>query len=187
MKIYSIDSRVYLNTLNRNDAKPLEVIGNDYEIFYNTPSVPYPYSMEHAVVFVESAIEKYMRREEFHMGIRLQSNELIGMCALSNIDLTNKKAELGYWLGKMYWGKGYATEALNLMLGFGFDKLDLNKIYAKVLSYNERSIKLLSSLKFSKEGINRQDIFHMGKFFDDISFGLLKKEYVTKYKIDIEN
>lgn len=63
------------------------------------------------------------------------------------------------------------------MLGFGFRELGLNKIYAKVLTYNERSIKLLESLKFYREGTNREDVLHMGMFLDDLTFSMLKRNY----------
>ena len=186
MRVSSIDSGVYLSTLEREDAETLQSIGNDPEIAHNSPSIPYPYKLEQAVLLVEVAAQKYISREEFHLGIRLPGNELIGLCALSSIDYANKKAELGYWLARKQWGRGYAKEAIELILGFGYGKLGLNRIYAKVLTTNERSIGLLGSLGFSEEGIHRQEVFRDGAFFDDISYSLLKKEHRERYKIVVE-
>lgn len=171
------DFRVYLDTLSVDDAQAIAVNANDKEIALNVPTIPYPYEKEHALSLIEIARQRYESKDEFHMGIHLLNRELIGLCALSSIDKTNRKAELGYWIGKNYWGHGYAKDALRLILFFGFERLDLNKIYAKVLTYNSRSINLLNSLGFSKDSTNREDVFHNGKFLDDLTFSMLKRDH----------
>lgn len=185
MKISSSGFSVYLRNLERDDADSVQLNGNEYEIAYNSPSVPHPYRREDALMLIELAIQRYANREEYHFGVFLEDNTLIGVCALANIDLINKKAELGYWLGKKYWGHGYAKQAIRLILSFGFNNLELNRIYAKVLTYNERSIGLLNSMQFQKESLNREDAFHMGKFLDDFTFVMLKKEYSENDKITL--
>jgi RimJ/RimL family protein N-acetyltransferase len=130
-------------------------------------------------------MQKYLLGEEFHLGIILD-NELIGLCGLASIDSANKKAELGYWIGKNYWGNGYGKEAVRLMAHFCFSELKLNKIYAKVLTNNERSIKLLGKLGFCNEGKSREDIYHMGSFLDDYTFSLLKIDYKDRENFLVE-
>lgn len=168
---------VYLESINANDVDAITLCGNDYEIAHNSPSVPYPYRKEDALMLVERAGEKYASEGELHMGVHLRNGEFAGMCALSNIDRANKKAEIGYWIARRHWRHGYAKQSIRTVLGFGFGRLGLNKIYAKVLAYNEKSINLLEGLGFHREGINIEDVFHMGKFMDDITFSMLKRDY----------
>jgi RimJ/RimL family protein N-acetyltransferase len=96
------------------------------------------------------------------------------------------RADIGYWIGRRHWEKGYGKEAVRLMLHFAFETLRLNRICAKVLVGNERSIRLLGALGFKKEGTAREEVFHMGKFMDDDSFGIVRSEYADNARISVE-
>jgi RimJ/RimL family protein N-acetyltransferase len=185
MKISSSGFSVYLGSISKDDAEAIESNGNDYEIASSMPSIPHPYKREDILAFIDFANYKYLNRDEYHLAVRLDNGTLIGMCALANIDTLNRKAELGYWLGRKYWGKGYAKQAIRLIMHLGFEELELNKIYAKVLTNNERSIGLLNSLKFQKEGLNREDVLHMGRFVDDFTFSMLKKDYTCSENVTL--
>ncbi len=185
MRISANGSSVYLDTIKLEDAPILKENANEKDIHIGVPIIPYPYKIEDAMAFIELATQKYISREEFSLGVHLQSKELIGMCSLHDIDSINKRAEIGYWIGKKYWGKGHAKDAIRLILGFGFGSLDLNKVYAKVLSHNERSSRLLSSLGFTKEGTSREEFLADGEYEDAFLFGLLKKEYGDEIKTDV--
>ena len=186
MKISAKDFRVYLSSLTTEDAEAIEININDPEVIsgINNPDVHSPYLVEHAMLFIGATMLKYETREEFHFGVRLLNGEFIGMCALFNIDNLNRKCEIGYWLGKKHWGNGYAKEAIKLLMGFGFSELSLNKISAKTLVGNARSIKLLGSLGFVNEGTSRKEIFRMDEFLDESNFGILSSEY-TGIDIDV--
>lgn len=185
MRISAKGFRLYLNTLSADDAHAIKEAADDEEIAMNSPAMPYPYEMQYVLSFLERAMQKYIAKEEFHFGIYLLDGEIIGLCALASVDMTNKKAELGYWVAKTHWGRGYGKEALKLILRFAFRDLGLNRIYARVLTANERSIRLLTSLNFQNEGTNRDDVFHLGVFMDDFIFGLLKSEYRDNTDIDV--
>ncbi len=187
MKVSAKGFSIYLNTPTIDDAEAIRENANDREIAINVPNIPNPYGIENALQFIGFAIQKYELKEDFHMCIRLLNGEFIGLCALVNIDKLNRKAELGYWVGAKYRGKGFAKEALRLIIGFGFSYLDLNRIYAKVLVHNERSVNLLNSLNFRKEGTNRDDVFHDGRFMDDVIFGVLKREYKDGIGVIVED
>ena len=98
------------------------------------------------------------------------------MISLMNIDEKNKNAEIGYWLGKKYWGKGIMREAVKLILQFGFKKLKLERIYAKVLHPNVASAKLLEKSGLRYEGRLRRATLRRGRWYDDLCFGILKTE-----------
>jgi hypothetical protein len=180
MEIRAKNLRVYLKSLEASDAGEMAKNADNDEIAYcigRSGEFPHPYTKEAALSFIEDAARKYDEKSAFHFGIRLNGGALIGACGAHTIDYNNVRGEIGYWLGRAYWGKGYAKEALTLLLGFCFNSLRLNKVSVTVLAFNERSINLLHSLNFAKEGTLRQNTLHGDVFVDDIVFSMLKHEY----------
>ena len=134
MRISAKGSDVYLSTLNTNDAQSICESINDPEVIagISNPVIHYPYTIDDATQFIRLSMLKYDSKEEFHMGVRARNGNLVGLCAIFNIDRENRKAEVGYWLGRQHWGKGYAKGAMHLLLAFGFGELNLNRIHAKL-------------------------------------------------------
>ncbi len=91
--------------------------------------------------------------------------------------MKNKKAELGYWLGKKHWGKGYVTQAVKLILNFGFNKLKLHKIYARLLAENIGSRKVLEKAGFKFEGTFKEHEYRHKRWHDVLNYGILRKDY----------
>jgi len=98
--------------------------------------------------------------------IKMESNEIIGSCGYNSLDFENAKAEIGYDIAKSFWGRGYASEAINSLLDYAFSSLKMNRIEAKVVPENLNSIKLLQKLNFTFEGTLRQSERVDGKFND---------------------
>ncbi|MFC6038768.1 GNAT family N-acetyltransferase [Paenisporosarcina macmurdoensis] len=76
-----------------------------------------------------------------------------------------------------FWGKGYGTEAMSLLLKFGFEILNLHRIGLNVFSYNTRGKKSYEKLGFKQEGIVRDELFYNGQYYDSILMGVLKDEF----------
>lgn len=189
MEIRAKNTRVYLKSLEPDDADELaKNADNDETAHYigRPGEFPHPYARLHALSFIEDATRKRYEKSAFHFGIRLNNGSLIGACGVYDIDYSNIKGELGYWLGRPYWGKGYAKEALALLLGFCFGSLRLNRVSVTVLAFNERSINLLRTLNFAKEGTLRQNTLHGEVFVDDLVFSMLKPEYESRANAAIE-
>ena len=147
MKISSKECDVYLETIDAKDVKAIVKNINDPEILSNINDPPIAfYTYGEAVQFI--GYTKYANIKEFHMGI-FSDSALMGMCALFNISY--KDSELGFWLGKEYRGGGNARKALKLLISFGFGNLGLERIYAKVLLTNYKSIRLLKAMRFVYE------------------------------------
>ena len=108
---------------------------------------------------------------------RRGSGDLIGTCGYYDWNRTMRKAEIGYDLDPAYWGSGIMTEALQAILKYGFERLNLNRIQAIIDSKNTRSIKLVERLGFKNEGVFRQNSYFKGQFRDDAVFSLLKHEW----------
>ena len=102
------------------------------------------------------------------------------MIGLMNIDYNNKNAEIGYWLGKKYWRKGIMKEAIKLILNFGFKKLKLVRVYARIMHPNIFSAKLLEKSGFQCEGRTRKTTLRRGKWMDDLVYSILSNEFKTK-------
>ena len=106
-----------------------------------------------------------------------QDNSIIGHCGFFDIDRSNCCAEISYCLKRESWGQGFMTEALDAMLKFGFEDYGLNRIVAKVIKGNARSIRVLQKLGFVPEDILRESLYKNGQYHDLIVFSILKSEY----------
>ena len=104
-----------------------------------------------------------------------QSRQLIGTVGLAISDFDHQ-AEIGYWLGRDYWGQGFCTEAVIAVLDYGFETLGLNRIFAQHIARNGASARVLEKAGFSKEGILRQHARKWGVFEDVICYGMLCKD-----------
>ncbi len=101
------------------------------------------------------------------------SDRMIGTFTLFHIDLTNRRAEVGYILNRKFWGKGYASEALQRIIRYCFDDLEFGRLEADVDPANHGSLKLLERHGFEREGYFRRRWFMRGAWYDSVMFGLL--------------
>jgi ribosomal-protein-alanine N-acetyltransferase len=113
-------------------------------------------------------------------GIALKGkSDIIGTIGFNNYTQKHR-ANIGYDLQSLYWGKGYMTEALKAVIDFGFNELDINRIEAEVMQGNIASEKLLEKLNFTKEGVLRHWMFWNEQHYDMTMYSLLKNEYNHK-------
>ncbi len=104
--------------------------------------------------------------------------EIIGCCGLTHINWKEGHGEVSIYIGDQNWQeKGYATDALQLLLNYGFCELRLHRIYAIIFGYNEASIKFFEKNKFKLEGRHREARFWDGHFHDELVYGVLDYEY----------
>ena len=108
-----------------------------------TSNVPSPYPANGAAWWVQETLKKREAGTEYIFAV-LEEEMFVGVCGL--IEVADKSAELGYWIGKPFWGNGYATMAARLVLRFGFDELGLAEITALCLERNQGSYKVLEKV-----------------------------------------
>nr|WP_257791151.1 GNAT family protein [Salicibibacter kimchii] len=101
----------------------------------------------------------------------------MGTCGFKNLNQVSRHAEIGGNYSSSVWGRGYATEALNALLRYGFTVLRLNKIYAQASSDNESVMKLLNNYGFTQEGRLQEHLRLNDACKDLYMFSLLKNEY----------
>src|SRR3989344_7000798 len=165
--------QINLRKLKKSDASSIYQNAKDFGIAKYT-TLPHPYTLKNAEDFIKKTHQKIRKKKAFELGIELkETNEIIGMMSLMNIDYDNKNAEIGYWLGKKYWGRKIMKEAIKLILNFGFKKLKLVRIYARVMHPNISSVKLLEKSGFQYEGRMRRTTLRKGKWMDDLRYSIL--------------
>lgn len=109
---------------------------------------------------------------------RKESDVLVGMCGLYYIDWKNKSAEFTIYIAKEYMRrKGFGSDALKTLLKYGFDEMNLNRIWCEVFDNNE-AIKIYSKLGFVKEGYLRQTNFSDGCYCNSYIMGMIKQDYL---------
>jgi RimJ/RimL family protein N-acetyltransferase len=169
---------IRLRSLRRSDAASIQWHADNRKISRNVPLLPNPYTLKDAQRWIRTSQRLSRTGQGYNFGI--VDNELgsvVGCIGLKNINLHDKNAEVGYWLGERFWGKGYVSEALSLVVGFVFGQLRLRRVYAIVHASNRGSIKVLERAGFKREGTFRKACLMSGRWTDVYAYGLLKEEF----------
>lgn len=107
-----------------------------------------------ALRLIWEAVCQPKTKKEVKLGIILkETGRVIGIVSLKKIDMKKKCAEIGFWIGKKYWGKGLTTEAVKLALNFGFTDLELERIYAWTYEKNVGSRRVMEKCGLKLEGM----------------------------------
>jgi len=108
--------------------------------------------------FLELVFDHYRRGDPFAWAIVLREGGcLIGSCGFVSQAPERKSAEIGYWLGKPYWGKGYAVEAARALVRFGFEQMGLERVEAKCFLENRAGQHVIEKLGMRCEGTDGND------------------------------
>lgn len=104
--------------------------------------------------------------------------KVIGTCGFHNVKAEHSRAEMGYEMGKEYWGRGLMAEALQAILRHGYEVMNLNRVEAFVNVGNSRSVRVLERLGFKLDGTLREYEYARGRFVDQHCFSLLRGDFV---------
>lgn len=174
--------RIYLRLSGPDDAHQRAEWMND-PVIREYLNAPYPVSTFSTRKWLENLIND-QTKIDFTICLN-NPNKIIGYTGFRSIDLENNKAESYTAIGnKEYSGKGYATESKMLALDYIFNRYHLNKVYAKIRSDHQQSLKLNLSIGYKIDGTLRQDIFSNGRYFDMIEMSLLREEYYKEKNIE---
>jgi RimJ/RimL family protein N-acetyltransferase len=169
--------RLVLDALSDADAPEMVRLAGAREIADTTLSIPHPYGPADAEHFLAHQRSAAARGDELVLAVRRrQDSKLVGCIGLRDIDLTHLQAELGYWIGVPYWGQGFATEAARAMLGYGFEGLGLNRIYAHHMTRNPPSGRVLERIGMRREGVLRERVLKWGRFEDVVIYAVLRSD-----------
>ena len=152
---------VNLREILINDAQDITHLLMNYNVSKHLWEIPNPYSIDDALEFIKCANSDFNTLKALHFAIeskiipRSRNNlKFVGTISVKNIDLANKKADLGYWIGEQYWGRGIATECLKLIIDYAFSaELGLKQLCAYVFPENKASIRVLEKNGMNKIGV----------------------------------
>ena len=169
--------RFILRKFTENDIDDLYEYASDNEVTKFLSWDTYK-SVDIAVDYIENILLKYSKNEIAPWGIEWKENsKLIGSIDFVYYDRKNFSAEIGYVLNKNYWNKGIMTEALNEIIKFGFDKMDLIRIETRLDPMNVASERVMQKNGLKYEGTLRKKEFLKNKFIDVKYYSILKDEY----------
>ncbi len=160
-----LDNRqLIIRPLKPEDAPRISLLSNNINIWKNVrDSFPFPYKLEDAQTFIQNCINQ---NPMVTFGIEYDG-EIVGAIGFElQSDVYRLSAELGYWIGEPYWGKGIATQSVKSMVKFGFNELNLIRIYAGVFESNKASMKVLEKAGFKKECIAKKAVIKNGEIMD---------------------
>jgi ribosomal-protein-alanine N-acetyltransferase len=132
---------------------------------------PHPYKLHDAEGFL-AAVSQQSPRVAF--AIAMQTEAIGGIGLELGRDVHRFTAELGYWLGEPFWGRGMTTEAVRLFTTWAFEHLTLHRIYANVFAGNEASARVLEKAGFEYEGCLRANVFKNGQILDQLVYARIK-------------
>jgi RimJ/RimL family protein N-acetyltransferase len=168
--------RLRLREPGRDDAPALLDILGDPEVtrYHNMPTLV---TLAEAASALERLVQRFAARDTIRWAIEMVGHDaMIGTVGLLRFDFEQRRGELGYELGRRWWGRGLATEAAAAVVEYGFAVLRLHRIEAGVLLGNEASVRVLQKLGFVEEGVRRDYLYVKGSFQDFRWFSLLETD-----------
>lgn len=169
--------RLTLRPLGPDDVPDLFEIFSDPEVARYWSSPPFT-EMAEAEALLADVEESFRERTLFQWGIeRKMDGKVVGTVTLWQLDLGNRRGEIGFALGRGAWGQGLMSEALGVFFGFCFGVLGLHRLEADVEPANGRSLRVLERLGFRREGFLRERWFTYGEWQDSVILGLLVGEW----------
>ena len=169
--------RVRLRWMSEEDIDALYTIFSNGEVmrYWSSPPIP---DKAAAAAILKAVHDGFRNRTQLKWGLARRTDDLlIGTVTLSNLSFDNRRAEMGYALGRAHWGNGFMHEALQALLGYAFGVLDLHRLEADVDPRNGPSIRTLERLGFQREGYLRERWQVDGEIQDALFYGLLRPEW----------
>ena len=165
--------RLLLRPYTNADIPALLPLIGAREVAAMTLRVPHPYTEEDA----RAMLQRFSHETMKWFGIFLRAGEeLCGGIGL-NLEPDHDRAEIGYWIGIPYWGKGIASEAAREVIRYGFEELKLHRIFAICFAGNQASLRILEKLGMTYEGRSRQHIKKWKEYRDVENYGMLAEEW----------
>lgn len=155
-----------------DDVRSIAHNANNREIWMNQrDSFPHPYSETDAQEWLDlvTSINPCT-----HFALEVDGLAVGGIGLKLQDDIHRRSAELGYWLGKDYWGRGIATEAVKSLTEYSFSHFDLCRIYALIFAWNPASVKVVEKAGFTLEGRLRKAVQKDGKMTDSLLYAIVR-------------
>lgn len=174
--------RLLLRKLKMQDATKIEEYAGDYQVAKTTLSIPHPYPKGGGISFIQAVerSQKYGKLVLFALEEK-SSGQFVGVINLNFIK-PHRRAELAYWIGTPFWGKGYGTEVAKKVVEYGFNELNLNKIHAMAFLNNPGSWRIMEKIGMQREGLLRQHIVRFNEVHDVLYYGILRQDLQEEFE-----
>lgn len=180
--MFTLESdRLLLRDWMRADWKEAQVYSSDSEVCKHM--IWGPNTERDTKDFIDTAIEisRIKPRRGYELAVvHREDNRVIGGCGMQIVGPTGTTAMIGYVLNREYWGRGIMTEAADLLMEFGFGKLNLHRIYATCDTENKASERIMQKLGMRREGHFVKDTFIKERWRDSYLYAILEEEWLTK-------
>lgn len=155
-----------------NDLDDLVTLANNKNIAqYMADVFPHPYTSENGKTFINFANSS----TSSHIFAITLNNNIVGSIGLHiQADILKKNAEIGYWLAEEFWGKGIMADAINQMVEYGFNNLDIIRIFARIYGTNKPSQKVIEKANFKLEAKFENTIYKNDEFLDELIYAIRK-------------
>lgn len=176
-----IGKKCYLSPIDPEDSEIFTRWLNDQEVTDNLTLASLSVSLKK-----EREILERLAAEHNYSIIDAATDSIIGNCGFMDLDYLNRTAEIGIFIGeKSYWNKGYGSEAISLLIDYGFNKLDLHNIMLKVYAFNERAVRCYEKIGFRRIGRRRESVRRNRSVHHTLYMDILPKDfYKTNKKQD---
>jgi ribosomal-protein-alanine N-acetyltransferase len=171
--------RLILRPFSLTDAPRVQLLAGAWEVANTLATMPHPYPDGAAQEWIAGHAKDFETGKNLPLAICLKDGTLIGDISLMGFRTPHSRAEIGYWLGKDYWGQGYCTEALRAVIKLGFEQLGLNRIFGQHWSRNVASGKVMHKAGLKHEGLLRQHVRRWKDYEDVDIWGLLRSEWAA--------
>lgn len=160
------------------DVPRIQMLVSERDVAATTLNIPHPYPENGAVEWFErqQALAEAGNPNQTFAIILKSENQFIGSLAV-RVNRDHANAELGYWIGKPYWGQGYMSEAVKRVLRYGFEELRLHRIYSNHFGHNPASGRVMQKAGMTYEGTFPQHILKWGEFVDLVHYGITRADY----------
>lgn len=173
--------RLLLRRFSIEDASAVQKLADDVSIAAGVLEIPHSYTFQDAWQWIGKHDSLWQGGEEYIFAItEKETRDLAGAASL-RVNEAHAHAELGYWIGRQFRGRGYATEAAESLLGFGFFALGLHRIYARHLAWNTASSRVLLNIGMRFEGIMKGHAAKWGSFHDVHVYGIQAGDFYLLY------
>lgn len=164
-----------LRPFDPTDAAAVQRLAGAAAVADTALNIPHPYPDGVAEAWIASQASAWARRTGACFAIT-EDGELRGAISFS-LNLQNQLAELGYWIGEAYWGRGLATEAARAVVDFAFEVCSVNRVQALHFARNPASGRVLEKVGMVREGVHRERIRKGDRFEDLVEFAILRWDW----------
>lgn len=174
-----VGSKVWLRAVEAKDADSFFKWAKDYDTESDRlcDVIHFPGSYQKMKDHVEALSKAEPENDNFRWIIAEHKGKALGTINSFSCEKRNGTFKYGLGIERKYWGKGYAKEAIKIILTYYFLELGYQKVNVGIYAFNERSLKLHENLGFKREGTLRSMVYTNGKYHDEIVMGLTREEF----------